>query len=73
MSSGLEVSKESCSTEISMNFQLLIKTKMLKNNNFYLGFKLSNVLFIMLINVTLLTIYGILKFMSMEKFCAQLS
>ena len=48
-------------------FQLLIKTKMLKIKTF-LAFKLSDVLFIMLINVKMSTIVGILTFMSMINF-----
>ena len=32
--SGLEVIKKLCSTQLSMKFQLLIKAKMLKNNDF---------------------------------------
>ena len=53
----------SCSTQLSMKFQLLIITKMLKNINFSL---LSNSdVFIMLINVRMPTIVGILTFMSM--------
>ena len=56
----------SCSTQLSMKFQLLIKTKMLKIKDF-LAFKLWNVVFIMLINVKMPTIVGILTFMSMIK------
>ena len=50
-----------------MNFQLLIKTKMLKIKAF-LVFKLSDGVFIMLINVKMPTIVGILTFMSMLNF-----
>ena len=52
------------STQLSMEFQLLIKSKMLKNKDF-LAFKLSDVVFIMLIDVKMPTIVGILTFMSM--------
>ena len=54
-----------------MNFQLLIKAKLLKNKTF-LAFKLSNVVFNMLINVKLPTIVGILTVMSIINFHAQL-
>ena len=48
---GLEVTKLfSCSTQLSIKFQLLIKTEMLRNKEF-LAFKLPNDVFIMLINV----------------------
>ena len=50
-----------------MKFQLLIKTKMLKIK-ILLAFKLSDVVFIMLINVKLPTIVSILTFMSMIHF-----
>ena len=49
-------------------FQLLIKTKMLKNKDFCLAFKLSVVVFIVLINVKMPTIVGILTFISTIKF-----
>ena len=52
----------SCSTQLSMNFQLLIKTKILTNKEVSLS--LSDVVFIMLINVEMSTIVGILTFMS---------
>ena len=48
-------------------FQLLIKTKILKNNVF-LASKRSDVVFIMLINVKMLTIVGIFTFMSTINF-----
>ena len=51
-----------------MKLQLLLKSKMLKNKDFSknnLAFKLSDVVFIMLINVKMSTIVGILTFMSM--------
>ena len=50
-----------------MKFQLLIKTKLLKNIDF-LAFKFSDVLFIMLINVKMPTIDGIFTFMNMINF-----
>ena len=55
------------STQLSMNFQLLIKTKMLKNKTF-LAFKLADVLFIMLISVKMPSIVGILTFLSRINF-----
>ena len=55
-----------------MKFQLLIKAKMLKNKDF-LAFRLSAVVFIVLINVKIPTIVGIITFMSMKKIYAQLS
>ena len=54
----------SCSTQLSMKFQLLIKLKCSKINTL-IASKLSEVLFIMLINVKMPTIVGILTFMSM--------
>ena len=54
---GLEVIKLiSCSTQLSMQFQLLIKTKMLKNEIFF-ALKISDVVFIMLIIVGIFNIY----------------
>ena len=49
-----------------MKFQL-IKAKMLKMKNF-LAFKLSGIVFIMVINVKMPTIVGILTFMNMINF-----
>ena len=49
--------------QLSTKFQLLIKTKIPKNKEF-LAFNLSDVVFIMLINVKMPTIFGILTFMS---------
>ena len=40
------------------------KTKMLKNKYFFIAFKLTYVVFIMLINATVPTIVGILTFMT---------
>ena len=55
----------SCPTQLSMIFQLLIKSKMLKNKDFF-AFILSDVVLIMLINVKMpTTIVGNLTFMSM--------
>ena len=47
-----------------MKFQLLIEGKMVKIK-FVLAFELSDVAFILLINVQMSTIVGILTFMSM--------
>ena len=48
-----------------MKFQLLMNTIMLKNKDCVpITFKLSDVVFIMLINVKMPTIVGILRFMS---------
>ena len=61
--SGPEVIKLfSCSTQLSTKFQLLIKTKMLKNKD-VLAFKPSDVLFIKLINVGILTFMSMINFM----------
>ena len=49
----------SCATQLIMKFQLLIESKILKNN-----LKHSAVLFIVLINVKMPTIVGNLTFMS---------
>ena len=57
----------SCSTLLSMELQMLIKTKMLKIKDF-LVLILSDVVFIMLINVKMPTIVGILTFMSKINF-----
>ena len=53
----------SCSTQLSTKFQLLIKLKYQQMKKF-LALSLSDVVFIMLINVKMLTIVGILTFMS---------
>ena len=50
----------SCSIQLSTKFQLLIKTKILKNKKKFHAFSLSNVVFIMLINVKMPKIVGIL-------------
>ena len=44
---------------------MLIQSKMLKNIKTCLAFNLTDVVFIMLINVKMSTIVGILSFMSM--------
>ena len=49
----------SCTIQLSMKFQLLIKTNIPTNKEV-----LSDVVFIMLINVKMPTIIGILTFMS---------
>ena len=54
----------SCSTQVSIKFQLLIKTETPKKIGIYCFFKLSYDVFIMLINVKMPTIVGILTFMS---------
>ena len=56
----------SCSTQLSMEFHMLIKSKMLKIKTF--AFRCSDVVFIMLINIKMPTIVGILTFMSMKNF-----
>ena len=68
LTAGPEVIKLfSCSTKLSIEFQMLITTKLLKEKTF-LAFKLSYVIFIMLIKVNMPTIVGILTFMSMITF-----
>ena len=57
----------SCSTQQSTKFQLLIKNKILTNKKF-LALSLSDVVFIMLINVKMPSIVRILKFMSRINF-----
>ena len=57
----------SCSTQLSMEFQLLIKIKCLQMKEF-LAISLSDVVFILLINVKMPTIVGILTFMSRTNF-----
>ena len=52
----------SCSTKLSTKFQLLLKTKIPTKT--FLALNLSNVVFIMLINVKMPTIVGIITFMS---------
>ena len=55
----------SCSTQISMKFQLLIKNKIIKKTIHVLAFKLLDVVFIMLINAKMPTLVGIFTFVSM--------
>ena len=50
-----------------MNFQLLIKGKLVKKKAFF-ALQLADVVFIPLINVIIKTIVGILTFMSMMDF-----
>ena len=57
----------SCSNQLSTKFQLLIKTKIPTLKKF-LALSLSDVVFIMLINVKMPTIVGILTFMSRINF-----
>ena len=56
----------SCSTRLSRKFQLLIKTKIPTKK--FLAVSLSDVAFIMLINVQMPAIVGILTFMSRINF-----
>ena len=56
----------SSSTQLSTKFQMLIKTKIPTKNISYLS--LSDVVFILLINVKMPTIVGILTFMSRINF-----
>ena len=65
---GHEVIKMfTCSTQVSMKFQVLIKNKMLKNKTL-LALKLSDAVFILLINAKMPTIVGILTFISRINF-----
>ena len=65
---GLELIKLfSCSTQLSMKFQLLIKTKILTNKEVF-ALSLLDVVFIMLLNVKMPMIVGILTFMSRINF-----
>ena len=59
-------SSESDSTQVSVKFQLLIKH--CKNLKTVLAYKLSDAVFILLINVKMSTICGILSFMSRINF-----
>ena len=64
---GSEVIKAlSCSTQLSMKFQFLIKCNMVIK--IFLAFKLSDVVNLLLINIEMPTMVGILKFMSMINF-----
>ena len=65
---GREVTKLfSCSTQLSTKFELLIKLKYRQMKN-VLALSLSDVVFIMLIHVKMLTIVGILTFMNRINF-----
>ena len=66
MQSGPEVIKNSCSTQLSREFQLHIKTKIQMKK--VIASSLSGVVFIMLRNVKMPTIVGILTFMSRINF-----
>ena len=57
----------SCSTQLSTKFQLLIKLKYRQIKKF-LALSLSDVVFIILINIKMPTIVGILTFMSRINF-----
>ena len=61
----------SCSTQLSTKFQLLIKNEIPTNKKF-LALSISDVIFIMLINVKMPTIVGILTFMSRINFVLSL-
>ena len=67
LKTGPEVIKLfSCSTQLSTKFQLFIKTKIPTKR--FLALSLSDVVFIMLINVKIPTVVGILTFMSRINF-----
>ena len=61
------IKRFSCSTQLSTKFQLLIKLKYRQMKKF-LASILLDIVFIMLVNVKMLTIVGILTFMSMINF-----
>ena len=68
ISTGPEFTKLfSCSTQMSMKFELLIKLKYRQMKK-VLDLSLTDVVFIMLINVKMPTIVGILTFISRIKF-----
>ena len=56
----MEVIFFSCSTKRSRKLQLLIRTRLLKNKDFFPAYKLGYSVLIMLINVNMPTIVGIL-------------
>ena len=61
---GPEVRKLfSCLAQLSMKFQVLLKTKLLKNKKIISFVKHTDVVFIQFINVEMPTIVGILTFM----------
>ena len=57
----------SCSTQLSMKFEMLISLKISRNSDF-LGSDKPRMLFFPLINVKMPTIVGILTFMSRKNF-----
>ena len=57
----------SCSTQLRTNFQMLVKLKYQQMKKF-LALSLSDIVFIMLINVKMPTIVGILTFMNRINF-----
>ena len=61
----------SCSTQLSTKFQLLIKLKYWQIKKFHASI-LSDVVFILLINVKMPTVVGILTFMSRIDFVLSL-
>ena len=67
--SGPEVIKRfSCSSQLSTTFQLLMKKLKYRQMKTFLALSVSDVVFIMLINVKMPTFVGILTFMSRTKF-----
>ena len=59
----------SCSTQLSIKFQVLIKLKYRKIKKFF-ALSLSDIVFAMLVNVKMPTIVGILSFMSRINLCS---
>ena len=62
--------KCSCSTKLSTNFQLLIKTKIPTNEEVYCFKSLRCCFIIMLVKVKMSTVVGILTFMSRKILCS---
>ena len=61
--------KKKFETQLIMNFQLFIRTKMLHYKiKVFLAFKFSDAVFILLINVKMPTVVGILTFLSRINF-----
>ena len=58
----------SCSTQLSMKFEILISIKISRNSAFFSDSDKPRMLFFLLINVKMPTIVGILTFMSRKKF-----
>ena len=54
----------SCSTQLSMKFEMVISIKVSRNSGFFSGSDRHRMLFFLLINVKMPTIVGILTFMS---------